>query len=89
MNKAENDDEHELAALETAVATLRSLKSAYDSAEQLKAKEVPTLKEQLAELEEKRTSVVEALETVSTRCKYRSARFYSLYDQDITTNSFM
>ncbi|KAG0062074.1 DNA repair protein rad50 [Linnemannia elongata] len=63
MSKAENDDEHELAALETTVATLRSLKSAYDSAEQLKAKEVPTLKEQLTELEEKRTSAVEALET--------------------------
>jgi DNA repair protein RAD50 len=75
MSKAENDDEHELAALETTVATLRSLKSAYDSAEHLKATEVPDLKEQLTELEEKRTSAVEALETVSTFYHYSSMHY--------------
>ncbi|KAG0211703.1 DNA repair protein rad50 [Mortierella sp. NVP41] len=64
MSKAENDDEHELAALETTVVTLRSLKSAYDSAEQLKAKDIPSLKEQLTELEEKRASAVAMLETI-------------------------
>ncbi|KAF9901959.1 DNA repair protein rad50 [Linnemannia zychae] len=63
MSKAANDDEHELAVLEVTVATLRSIKSSYDSAEQLKAKDIPMLKEQLAELEEKKKSVVEALET--------------------------
>lgn len=77
MSKAESDDEHELAALETSVATLRSLKSAFDSAEHLKATEIPALREQLSELEEKRRSAVEALETVSTFNHYSLMRCLS------------
>ncbi|KAF9925029.1 DNA repair protein rad50 [Linnemannia zychae] len=67
MSKAENDDELELAALETSVTNLRALKSVYDSAEQLKAKEIPSLMGQLTELEEKRISAMESIETAGMK----------------------
>lgn len=65
MEKAENDDERELAALETTVHTLRSLKSVWDHAQNLKSKEMPSLKKQLEELQEQRSSAIESLESVN------------------------
>lgn len=65
MEKVENDDERELAALETTVHTLRSLKSVWDHAQSLKLKEIPALKKQLEELQEQRSSAIESLESVS------------------------
>ncbi|KAF9964853.1 DNA repair protein rad50 [Mortierella alpina] len=63
MEKVENDDERELAALETTVNTLRSLKSVWDQAQNLKSKEIPLLKKQLEELQEQRSSAIESLES--------------------------
>ncbi|KAG0003527.1 DNA repair protein rad50 [Modicella reniformis] len=64
MEKAENDDERELAALETNLASLRSLKSVWDTIEHLKTSETPALQKQLAELEDRRGTTTAALETV-------------------------
>ncbi|KAF9582999.1 DNA repair protein rad50 [Lunasporangiospora selenospora] len=63
MEKAENDDEQELDALEKTVAHLRSLKSTWDSVKRLKADDVPTLEKQLSLLETEMLSNAAALKT--------------------------
>ena len=65
MEKAENDDEHELASIEVAVTSLRTLKSVWDAAELLKTTEIPALKKELAELEAKKADTADSLEAVS------------------------
>lgn len=64
MERAENDDERELAALETGLASLRSLKSIWDTTERLRASEIPALREQLAELEDQQRAAADVLKTV-------------------------
>ncbi|KAG0353823.1 DNA repair protein rad50 [Gamsiella multidivaricata] len=63
MEKAENDDERELVALEASLNTLRSLKSVWDTAERLKSTEIPILKKDLADLEEKKAAAMTMLES--------------------------
>lgn len=65
MEKAENDDEQELVAVETTVNSLRALKSEWDAVEKLKTSEIPSLKAQLLELESKRTNTLDSIELVS------------------------
>ncbi|KAG0052921.1 DNA repair protein rad50 [Gryganskiella cystojenkinii] len=62
MEKAENDDEQELASVEVAVSSLRALKSVWDAAERLKITEIPALKQQLADLEAKKADTADSLE---------------------------
>ncbi|KAF9209587.1 DNA repair protein rad50 [Haplosporangium sp. Z 27] len=63
MEKAENDDERELVALEANVATLRHLKSVWESATLLKSTEIPAIKEQIVDLEEKLMAASQLFET--------------------------
>ncbi|KAG0001982.1 DNA repair protein rad50 [Entomortierella chlamydospora] len=62
MNKAENDDERELIALEANIATLRPLKSAWDSAIHLRSTEIPALKKQISDLEAELVAATKSLE---------------------------
>ncbi|GJJ77711.1 DNA repair protein RAD50 [Entomortierella parvispora] len=64
MEKAENDDEQELVAVEATVTSLRALKSEWDAVEKLKTSEIPSLKAQLSELESKRTNTLDSIESV-------------------------
>ncbi|KAG0201503.1 DNA repair protein rad50 [Mortierella sp. GBA30] len=64
LEQAITDDEQELNALEATVHSLRSLKSVWDNSENLKSNEIPLLKKQLEELQEKRSSTIESLESV-------------------------
>ncbi|KAF8941545.1 DNA repair protein rad50 [Dissophora ornata] len=65
MEKAENDDERELTAMEASLAALRSLKYVWDTAERLRSTEIPALKAQLAELEERKIAVMSELEAAN------------------------
>ncbi|KAG0244514.1 DNA repair protein rad50 [Mortierella sp. GBA43] len=50
VSRAENDDQEELAALETSLTSLRSLKSIWDATELLKSTDIPSLRDQLTNL---------------------------------------
>ncbi|KAF9361291.1 DNA repair protein rad50 [Mortierella sp. AD094] len=63
MNKAENDDERELIALEANIATLRPLKSVWDSAIHLRSIEIPALKKQISDLEAKLVTATKSVES--------------------------
>ncbi|KAF9915485.1 DNA repair protein rad50 [Lobosporangium transversale] len=65
MEKAENDDEQELVATEASLATLRSLKSVWDTAERLRTADIPALNAQLGELEEKKAAAEKILEAAN------------------------
>lgn len=67
MEKAENDDEQELAAVDAKVTALRALKSEWDAAEKLKLTEIPSLQAQLSDLETKRSATVDSVESVSNQ----------------------
>ncbi|KAF9115955.1 DNA repair protein rad50 [Mortierella sp. AM989] len=63
MEKAENDDERELIALEANLAILRPLRTVWDTALHLKSTEIPTLKKQILDLERKQMDTSKFLES--------------------------
>ncbi|KAF9178564.1 DNA repair protein rad50 [Haplosporangium sp. Z 11] len=90
MEKAENDDEQELAALEVTVASLRSLKSVWDTAENVKSNEIPAHRQHLLELKQKRSAAIEAvestdLETATITAELEDLRRLATVAKSITT----
>ncbi|KAI1315032.1 DNA repair protein rad50 [Mortierella claussenii] len=78
MEKAENDDERELAASEASLASLRSLKSIWDTVEQLKTTEIPALEGLLGELEEKKLAASDLLESANVKAAALAAELEDL-----------
>ncbi|KAF9174815.1 DNA repair protein rad50 [Mortierella sp. AD011] len=78
MDKAENDDERELIALEANIATLRPLKSAWDSAIHLRSTEIPALKKQISDLEVKLVAATKSLESADVEAAGLAASLQDL-----------
>jgi hypothetical protein len=64
MERAANNDEHELSELESELNVLRSLKSLWDTVANLKSSENPALEKQISELKEKQQESARLLEKV-------------------------